>query len=56
VLEEIPFRIESTGHCDTYFNRDVMHKGFTQAADMGVVCGHKNQFGEILWPLHLSQS
>lgn len=50
VLEETEFRIEQTGHCDTYFNRDVMHKGFTQKADMSVICGHKQKDGTILWP------
>ncbi len=50
VLEAIDFRIEETAHADTYFNRDVMHNGFTQRADMGLICGHKNETGEILWP------
>jgi hypothetical protein len=50
VLEEIPFRIENTGYCDTYFNRDVMHQGFKQMADMTVICGHKDEHGAVLWP------
>ena len=50
VLEAIPFRHEDTGHCDSWFNRDVMRHGFTQMADMRVVCGHKDEKGEILWP------
>lgn len=51
VLEKIPFRLEGqTGHCDGFFNRDVMRTGFTQMADMSVICGHKNEAGEILWP------
>ena len=50
VLEEIDFRLGDVAHCDTYFNRDVMHEGFKQMADMRVVCGHKNEQGEVLWP------
>jgi hypothetical protein len=50
VLEVIPFRMEETAHCDTYFNRDVMHAGLSQRADMGVVCGHVSEHGEIQWP------
>lgn len=50
VLEKIPFRQEETGHCDTYFNRDVLRAGFSQVADMSVICGHKDEAGEVLWP------
>lgn len=50
VLEAISFRMEDTGHCDTYFNRDAMRQGYTQMADMSVICGHKDITGEILWP------
>ena len=50
VLETIPFRIEDTAHCDTYFNRDVMRGGLLQVADMSIICGHKNESGEVLWP------
>jgi hypothetical protein len=51
VLESINFRLEGdTGHCDGCFNRDVMRAGFSQMADMSVVCGHKTEYGEILWP------
>lgn len=50
VLERIPFRIENTAHCDSYFKRDVLRLGFSHVADMRVVCGHKNEQGEILWP------
>lgn len=51
VLEKIPFRLEGqTGHCDGWFNRDVLRAGFTQMADMSVICGHKTEWGEILWP------
>lgn len=50
VLEAIPFRHEDTAHCDTYFNRDVMHAGFGQRADMGLICGHKEETGAVIWP------
>lgn len=53
VLEAIPFRIQEGdgGHCDTYFNRDVLRAGYSQIADMTVLCGHKHDLtGEILWP------
>lgn len=50
VLERLSFRLEATAFCDTYFNRDVMQAGLVQAADMGVVCGHKDEHGVILWP------
>lgn len=50
VLEAIEFRLEETAHCDSYFNRDALQKGFVQMADMGVVCGHKAKTGEILYP------
>lgn len=54
VLERFEFRHEETGACDTYFNRDILRAGMIQKADMGVVCGHKNEAGEILWPKFLS--
>lgn len=50
VLEAIAFRNEENGACDTPFNRDVLRGGFGQMADMRVVCGHKDEFGEVLWP------
>lgn len=50
VLERIEFRLEDTAHCDTYFNRDVLRGGFSQMAEMSVVCGHKREDGVILWP------
>jgi hypothetical protein len=50
VLERLDFRLEETAHCDTYFNRDVLRAGFTQQADLGVVCGHKDEHGQVLWP------
>lgn len=52
VLEALPFRLEeNTAHCDTWFNIDVLRGGFSQWADMSVVCGHKDEKGEILWPV-----
>lgn len=52
VVEAIPFRLESnvSVHCDTFWIRDVMKAGFRSAADFGVVCGHKDETGEVLWP------
>lgn len=50
VLERIEFRMEDTAFCDTYFNRDAMHLGFRQMADMSVICGHKDESGAVLWP------
>jgi hypothetical protein len=50
VLEAIDFRLEETAHCDSYFNRDALHRGFNQMAEMSVVCGHKAETGEILYP------
>ena len=53
VLEQVPFRVEwprNGGHCDTPFVRDVYRKGFTQKADMTVICGHKDEEGQVLWP------
>lgn len=53
VLEQIPFRVEwpkNGGHCDTPFVRDALRHGFEQRADMTVICGHKDETGEILWP------
>lgn len=52
VLVKIDFRMEEPGgaHCDTFFNRDVLAAGYSQWADMNLVCGHKHESGEILWP------
>ena len=52
VLEAIPFRLVDGdgGHCDTYFNRDVLWGGFSQWADMTVRCGHKCTDGTVVWP------
>ena len=51
VLEEIEFRrVEGGPDCDTYFTLDVCTKGFSQAVDFGVVCGHKGEDGVVRWP------
>jgi len=53
VLEQIPFRVEwpkNGGYCDTPFIRDAHLEGFSQAAEMSVICGHKDEKGSILWP------
>ena len=52
VLEAISFRREhSQGpDCDTYFTQDVYERGFSQMADFGVLCGHKDTDGKISWP------
>ena len=51
VLEQIDFRMEPKGaFCDTYFNRDVMHAGMMQVADLTILCGHIDEDRSILWP------
>jgi len=53
VLEAIKFRIDWPKHgchCDTHFTNDLHRHGFVRRADMSVVCGHKNEDGQILWP------
>ncbi len=53
VIEDVPFYVEwpkDGAHCDTPWNRDVYQKGYSQMADMSVICGHKTPKGEVLWP------
>ena len=50
VLEAIEFTRRGPADCDTYFNEDVFRGGWSQWAAMDVICGHKNERGEILWP------
>jgi hypothetical protein len=52
VIEAVEFRVDEreSAHCDSYWIRDVLKKGFRSAADFGVVCGHKDETGEVLWP------
>ena len=50
VLEAIPFRVVDKWIAnDWYFALDVAEKGFTQAHDCGVVCGHIDGY-RVLWP------
>lgn len=51
VLEELGFRLGQTT-CDWYFAIDCVEKGFIQAADLGVVCGHieAEPAPRIIWP------
>lgn len=53
VLERFDFHHPASdgGHCDTWFNRDVLRAGMLQRADMQLMCGHKTTDGKVLWPL-----
>lgn len=53
VLEKVEFRMEypkNGAYCDTWFTEDVWRAGFSMAADMRVICGHKDTDGTILYP------
>jgi hypothetical protein len=50
VLEAIPFEFVGPGHCDWNWTEDVFRYGFSMKADTGVICGHKDDDGTILWP------
>lgn len=52
VLEAVPLRIDAmnSSHCDTYFAKDALEKGFRQAADFRVICGHIDYDGSVKWP------
>lgn len=52
VLERFDFRTVAGdgGHCDTWFNRDVLRAGLLQRADMELVCGHKHEDGRTFYP------
>jgi hypothetical protein len=53
VLEAVPFRVEypqNGAYCDTWFTEDVWKAGYSQAADMSVICGHKDVDGTVLYP------
>lgn len=52
VLEQIDFRLGSFGDCDIWFNEDVFQAGFTQKADLSVVCDHLTPDGERLRPAY----
>jgi hypothetical protein len=50
VLEEISFRVKDKFIAnDWYFAIDARKKGFTQAHDCSVVCGHVDNY-RVLWP------
>lgn len=61
VLERFEFWHEDQGgHCDTYFNRDVLQAGMVQLADMTIICGHIDE-RRTLWlpdkePIRYAQS
>ena len=52
VLEDVEFRIEPGGAAnDWYFSLDLMARGYKQAHDLGVVCGHiASNPARVLWP------
>ena len=55
VLAAIDFRIDEAEkdrgpYADSYFTRDVYAAGFTMQANTFVLCGHKDEDGEILEP------
>lgn len=52
VLERFDFRTVAGdgGHCDTWFNRDVLRAGMLQRADMELICGHKHEDGRTFYP------
>jgi hypothetical protein len=50
VLEAVPMRLEGGGHCDTPWTNDVYRAGFSMMADTGVLCGHVDEDGTVLWP------
>jgi hypothetical protein len=53
VLEAVEFRTTRGGsavHCDSWFTNDVYDRGYSMMADTRVLCGHKTEEGEILWP------
>lgn len=52
VLERFDFwhKQDDGGHCDVWFNRDVLRAGLVQMADMFLMCGHKCIDGTVLWP------
>lgn len=52
VLEAVDFRVSPLGkaHCDSFFTEDVYRAGYSMKADTRVLCGHKCEDGEVLWP------
>lgn len=49
VLEAVAFQQRGTASCDWYFAQDVAQAGYSQAADLSVVCGHI-QHDRVYWP------
>lgn len=51
VLELIGFRWGGgRAYADHYFTTDAREAGFSMRADTRVVCGHKDERGNVLWP------
>lgn len=51
VLEVTPFRMHEYGaYCDSAFTEDVWRAEYDMRADTGVICGHKDTDGRVLWP------
>lgn len=53
VLEAVEFRtLRNSGavHCDSWFTNDVYDAGYQMMTDTRVLCGHKTEEGEVLWP------
>jgi len=50
-LSTIPFRMNRNDHCcDTTFALDAQQAGLIQVADLGVVCGHRIDQAQTIWP------
>mgnify|MGYP000087165449 CR=1 FL=1 len=54
VLEQLEFRLEpdAVECCDWHFAKDCVTHGFTQRADLGLICGHitPHPTPRIVWP------
>lgn len=50
VIEAIPLRLEENGYCDTPWTTDAYRAGYRMVADTGVLCGHIDEDGAVLWP------
>ena len=50
-VERVPFRVDPENcHCDWVFVHDLLKAGVNYRAHLGVICGHKQPDGVILWP------
>ena len=65
VLDAFDFRLvffpnrQLISDCDTWFYHDAIKAGFVTKCDLGLICGHKQKNGVILWPElhgHMRQS